>query len=168
MNSVIPHNETKKRNGVWGSRRFMLFIAAIIVLSVAIVAMTNIQQNIASYGNRTPDAIPSVLCVGEEFTYRVQVEIKQSDTVVLLTEDWCKPNTGICPKEFTAPPILHNVLEPVSVDTPATRNVPLDLPPGDWEFRHCNTSITSDRPIDVSCYGVSVTILPKETCKDKP
>lgn len=166
MNSAIPHNETKRRNGVLGSRRFMLFIASIIVLSVAVVAMVSIRHNIAKYGNKAPGATPSSLCQGDKFTYPVHVEIKEPETIVVLTEDWCRRGTNIC--SFAVTPVVHNILEPVIIDTVATRNVPVDLPSGDWQFRHCNASITSDRPIDVSCYGVSVTILPEQACKDKP
>ena len=166
MNSAIPHNGTRKRSNVWGNKRVWLFIALVIVLSIALVAMANIRQNIAQYGDKTPNAIPSTLCAGDKFTYPVHVEIKDPETVVVLTEDWCRVGTNIC--SFDSQPKAHNILDPSVVDSTATRSVPADIPPGDWQFRHCNTSITSGRPIDVTCYGVNVTILPEEACKDKP
>lgn len=168
MNNTLSRGNETERIGILKSKRFFLFIALIIVVSIAIVAMLSIQQNLIEYASKYPIATPSALCPGDSFTYRVQIEVKEPETVVVLTEDWCVPNTNICPRAYVTQPIAHNSLDPAVVDTPATRSVPVEIKPGEWEFRHCNTSITSGKPLDVACYGVAITVLSEEVCKSRP
>ncbi len=168
MSSALSGNGTKRRAKAWESKRALVLIALITVVSIAIVAINSVQQNLIEYANKYPTAIPSALCPGDPFVYRVQVEVKEPETVVVLTEDWCVPGTNICPKAYVAQPIPHNILEPAIVDTPATRSVPAGMEPGEWEFRHCNTSITSNKPLGVACYGVAITVLSEEVCKSRP
>lgn len=163
MNNTFPRD---KANGhrVWENRRLVILSSLMLVAVVGLLGMINIRQSAILYGDIQPRAIPSEVCPGDEFTYQVNIEIKDPDTVVLLTEDWCKLSTNICPREFTYPPVYHNSKEPNVVKTTATRVVPAAVPPGDWEFRHCNTA-TSDKGTSVSCYYVPVTIL---DCSEKP
>lgn len=148
-----PKNGTK----VWESRRFMIFLSLAIIALLALVGMRSIQISSIRYGELYPDPVPPQVCPGAEFSYNVQIEVKNANTVVLLTEDWCTPDTNICPKQFVSAPVYHNAKKPALVDTTATRNVPATMPPGEWELRHCNTAI-SDGGIS-SCYYVPVTVL---------
>lgn len=155
----MSNSLARQGNGtkVWESRRFMIFLSLVIVALLALVGMRSIQTSSIRYGEMYPHPVPPQVCPGAEFTYNVRIEVKNPDTVVLLTEDWCKLNTNICPKEFVTAPVYHNAKEPTLVFTTATRNVPADMPPGEWELRHCNTAI-SDGGIS-SCYYVPMTVL---------
>ena len=156
----MSNSLARPRNGikVWESRRFMIFLSLVIVALLALVGMRSIQISTVQYGDVYPQAVPPQVCPGDEFAYNVQIEIKHPNTVVLLTEDWCVPDTNICPKQFVVAPVYHNAKEPTLVDTTATRNVPTTMPPGEWEMRHCNTA-TSDAGESVSCYYVPITVL---------
>ena len=136
----------------------MIFLSLVIVALLALVGMRSIQTNGIRYGKLNPKAVPPQACPGDSFLYNVHVEVKHPNTVVLLTEDWCKPSTNICPKEFVIAPVYHNAKGPFTVDTSATRYVPTAMPPGEWEFRHCNTA-TSDEGTSVACYYVPLTVL---------
>mgnify|MGYP003382821550 CR=1 FL=1 len=135
----------------------MIFLSLVIVALLALVGMRSIQVSSIRYSELYPKPVPPQVCPGDEFSYNVRIEVKNSNTVVLLTEDWCVPNTNICPKEFTEAPVYHNAKEPTLVDTTATRSVPATMPPGEWEMRHCNTAI-SDGNV-ASCYYIPLTVL---------
>ena len=143
----------------------MIFLSLVIVALLALVGMRSIQTNGIRYGELSPRAVPPQACPGDSFSYNVHVEVKHPNTVVLLTEDWCKFSTNICPKEFVIAPVYHNAKEPAVVDTPATRYVPSTMPPGEWEFRHCNTA-TSNDGTSVSCYYVPLTVLYCDSAQD--
>lgn len=153
-NSLARNGKATK---VWESKRIVVMVSLVLVIAIALVGMTSIRNSNVKYKN-TPVAVPPQLCPGDEFTYRVVVNVKEPDTVIHITEDWCKTSTAICPKEFTTAPVDHNVRYPVLVDTPATRVVPTTMPPGEWTFGHCNTSYRDGELPEVSCYYVPVTV----------
>lgn len=156
MSNTLARN--RKSVKVWESKRIAILVGLVLVIAIAFVGMASIRSSNIKYGN-TPVAVPPVLCPGDEFTYQVIIDIKKPDTVVHITEDWCKTSTLICPKEFTAQPIDHNARYPTRVDTEATRQVPASMPPGEWTFGHCNTSTRDGELPEVSCYYVPVTVL---------
>lgn len=137
----------------------MLLLVAIAAIG-AFLLMQAAPQAI-EYPQRYITATPAVLCPGETFTYLVKIKINQPDSVSRITEGWCYPR-GICPKGMQADPYEVNFLDPYQVSAQATRDIPTDLPPGDWELRHCNTtrySVGNDEPRqDVTCYSVLVTV----------
>lgn len=50
------------------------------------------------------------------------------------------------------------------VTTIATRIVPAELTPGEWQLRHCNET-HSDGLIDVVCYQISIEV--RDDCEAK-
>lgn len=157
MNDSVANESNGLR--VWESKRFVVFFGLIVVAAIAFIGMTNIRKSAVKYQELTPKATPSEVCPGDSFVYMVNLEVKKPNTVVRITEDWCKLNTMICPREFVIPAIDHNARYPVTVSTPATRVVPETMPPGEWQFGHCNTSTTSNSTPTVSCYYVPITVL---------
>lgn len=155
MNDALARNG--KTTKAWESKRFVVLVSLVLVIVIAVVGMTNVHNSDVIYKN-IPVAVPPQLCPGDQFTYRVVVDVEEPDTVIHITEDWCKTSTSICPKEFTTAPVDHNIRYPVLVDTPATRAVPATMPPGEWTFGHCNTATRDGELPSVSCYYVPVTV----------
>jgi len=146
----------------------VLMVLLIVIAAAGVVMLFRVSPQAIEYPQRYITATPKAICLGEAFTYQVSIKINQPDSVSRITEGWCYPR-GICPKEKQADPYEVNFLDTYQVSTTATRNAPIDLPPGDWELRHCNTtrySIGNDEPRqDVACYGVLVTV---KDCEVKP
>lgn len=156
MSNTLVRNGNGKAKA-WESRRLVIFVSLILVIAIAVVGMANIRNSAIKY-NGEPVAVPPQLCPGDSFTYQVRVEVEDPDTVIHITEDWCKTDTAICPKEFTIAPLDHNVQRPVIVDTPAIRSIPVTMPPGEWTFGHCTTATRDGELPSVSCYYVPVTV----------
>lgn len=147
----------KKSTKAWESKRLAILVGLVLVIVIAVIGMTNVRVSAVRYSSE-PVAVPPQLCPGDEFEYRVSLNVKEPNTVVYITEDWCKTSTSICPKEFTVAPIDHNARYPVSIDTLATRSVPTTMPPGEWTLGHCNTATRDGELPSVSCYYVPVTV----------
>lgn len=153
-NSIARNGKDAK---AWESKRLAILTGLVLVILIALIGMTNVRSSSVKYNN-VPVAVPPQLCPGDEFSYRVVVNVEKPDTVIHITEDWCKTSTAICPKEFAIAPVDHNARYPVSVDTPAKRVVPTEMPPGEWAFGHCNTATRDGELPSVSCYYVPVTV----------
>ena len=146
-------------------RRLRVLMVPLVVIALAGVVLTMQRTPQAVlYPQRFITPTPGAVCVGGVFTYPVQISIDKDDAVSRITEGWCRATDGICPREFQSEPTYVNFLGGYSVSTTATRTVPADLPPGDWQFRHCNET-HSDGRIDVTCYAVDVTV---KDCEVKP
>ena len=135
----------------------VLFLALLALAATGLVLAFGAAPQSINYPQRFLTATPAVLCAGENFTYPVNIDIKEGDAVSRITEGWCRASDGICPKGFQADEHYVNFINGYSVSTTATRVVPSDLPPGDWQLRHCNET-HSDATIDVNCYQVAVTV----------
>ena len=156
MNSTLARNG--KSTKVWESKRFIIFVSLVLVIVISLIGMASIRSSAIEYGNKLPVATPNILCAGDSFTYPVRIEISKPDTVVRITEDWHRTGTSIAPKEFVVPPIEYNVQYPVVISTNATRDVPENMPPGEWTFGHCNISTRNGELPEVSCYYVPITV----------
>lgn len=158
---IIKHVERTTQS----TRRLRVIMVLLVVIAAAgAVLLFRAAPNAIEYPQRFITATPGAVCPGEDFVYRVDIKIDETDAVSRITEGWCRASDGICPRAFQSPPVYVNFVEPYSVSTPATRTVPIDLPPGDWQFRHCNET-HSDGQIDVTCYAVNVEI---KNCEVKP
>ena len=157
-----------ERTSTSTKRLRVLMVLLIVIAAAGAVLLFRAAPQAIEYPQKYITATPEAVCLGEAFTYQVSIKINQPDSVSRITEGWCYLK-GICPKGMQAEPYEVNSLDPYQVSTMATRNVPLDLPPGDWELRHCNTtrySIGNDEPrLDVACYGVLVTV---KDCEVQP
>lgn len=137
-------------------------LRVLMVLLVAIAAagaalLFRVAPQAIEYPNRYITPTPAAVCPGETFTYPVSIKIDQSDAVSTITEVWCKASDGICPKAFQSQQSHAIFLEPYSVSTFATRTVPADMPPGDWQLRHSNETHSNGK-ISVVTYQVDVTV----------
>lgn len=144
-----------ERTATSTKRSRALMVVFTIMAGAGLVLLFAAPQAI-KYPQRYITATPSVLCPGDTFTYPVKIKIDNADAVSRITEGWCN-SAGICPRAFQLDPAYVNFVEPYEVSTPATRTVPTDLPPGEWQLRHCNET-HSDGTIDVVCYAVNVTV----------
>lgn len=142
-------------------RWLMVLLSAIAAAGVLL--MVQRYPKAIEYPKRYITATPAAVCPGETFTYPVVISVDETAAVSHITEGWCRVD-GICPKAFQNAPYYVNFLENYSVSTTATRTVPVDLPPGDWQYRHCNET-HSDGTIDVTCYAVNIEV---KDCEVKP
>ena len=145
-------------------RRLVVLTALLLLIAMSglLVLFQNAPQAI-EYPQRYLTPTAAALCPGETLTYPVQIIVDETDAVSHITEGWCAVK-GICPRAFQSDPYYVNFLEGLEVSTTATRTVPADLPPGGWQFRHCNET-HSDGRIDVTCYAVNVEI---KDCEIQP
>lgn len=142
--------------------RVLMVLLAIIAAAGAVLLFRAAPQAI-EYPQRYLTPTPGAVCPGESFTYPVVISVDEDSAVSHITEGWCRID-GICPRAFQSEPYYVNFLGGYAVSTTATRTVPPDLPPGDWQFRHCNET-HSDGQIDVTCYAVNIQVL---DCEVKP
>jgi hypothetical protein len=142
----------------------IIMFLLICITAVGIMLLVQRFPSMIDYNQHTILAIPAAVCPGETFTYPVAIAIKQGEAVSRVSEGWCRAGDGICPRNFAIDPYYINFIAPYSVSTTATRTVPADLPPGDWQLRHCNET-HSDGTINVTCYQVVVTV---KDCEEKP
>lgn len=142
-------------------RRVMLALLALclsVIVGIGLQLWASLRSDrVIDYGARTLTPIPAEVCPGETFTFPVSIDINQGDSVSRITEGWCRVSDGICPRTLQLEPYYVNFVEPYSVRVTATRTVPVDLPPGDWQLRHCNETHASDI-IDVTCWMVPITV----------
>lgn len=139
-------------------RRLLVVVLLLTIVAAAgIATMMERAPQAINYHNPYPLATPAELCPGDTFTYPVQIDIKQGNSISRVTEGWCNRETGICPNALQADPMYYNFIVPYSVNATATRTAPAELTPGSWEFRHCNET-HSDNLINVICYAVEVTV----------
>ena len=134
----------------------VIMLLLFIIASAGFVLLFRAAPQAVEYPQRYLTATPSVLCPGETFTYPVVISVDETDAVSHITEGWCRPD-GVCPRAFQNDPYYVNFLDDLEVSTTATRTVPADLPPGDWQFRHCNETHSTGR-IEVVCYAVNVVV----------
>ena len=142
----------------------VLMVLFVIIAAAGAVLLFRAAPQAIEYPQRYVTATPGAVCPGEAFTYPVRISIDETDAVSRITEGWCRTDDGICPKAFQEGEHYVNFLDGYEVSTTATRTVPADLPPGDWQFRHCNET-HSDGRIDVTCYAVNVTVKDCEATK---
>lgn len=165
MTTLFVYAKSQIADTIRSPRRLnVLFVLMLALAGTGVVLASRMAPQSIEYPERYLTAIPPMLCPGDTFTYPVNIEIKQNDAVSEITEVWCNAETGICPRAFQLPQSHAVFLTPYSVSTAATRTIPADLPPGDWQFRHCNET-HSDATIDVMCYQVAVTV---KDCQVKP
>ena len=143
-------------------RRMMIVILALcllVIVGIGLQLWTSLRSDRAiDYGARTLTPTPAELCPGDAFTFPVSIDINQGDSVSRITEGWCRASDGICSRTFQLEPYYVNFVEPYSVSVTATRTIPSELAPGEWELRHCNTTEASGI-IDVTCWMIPVTVL---------
>jgi hypothetical protein len=142
----------------------VIMLLLLTIAAAGAVMLFRVSPQAIEYPQRFLTPTPGAVCPGEDFVYRVDIKIDETDAVSRITEGWCRVADGICPRAFQSPPVYVNFVEPYSVSTPATRTVPIDLPPGDWQFRHCNETHATGK-IDVVCYAVNIQVL---DCEAKP
>ena len=146
------------------TRRLRVIMVLLVVIAAAgAVLLSRAAPNAIEYPQRYITPTPGAVCAGGVFTYPVAITVDESEAVSRLTEGWCRAD-GVCPRAFQSEPYYVNFLDSLEVSTTATRTVPSDLPPGDWQFRHCNET-HSDGQIDVTCYAVNIQVL---DCEVKP
>lgn len=157
MTALLLHAKCQWHRTLRSPKRLnvLLVLALAIALSGVALAMQAAPQAI-TYPQRFLTATPAVVCPGDTFTYPVTISVGEGDAVSRITEGWCKAD-GICPKVLQGPEVYINFLEAQSVTTPATRIVPADLPPGEWQLRHCNETHSTGQ-IEVVCYQVSIEV----------
>ena len=141
----------------------VLMVLLAIIAAAGAVLLFRVSPNAIEYPQRYITATPAAVCPGETFTYPVVINVDEDSAVSHITEGWCRID-GICPRAFQSEPYYVNFLGDYAVSTTATRTVPVDLPPGVWQFRHCNET-HSDGQIDVTCYAVNVEV---KDCEVKP
>ena len=165
MTALFMYAKGQLRTTLHSPRRLnVLFLVMLALAATGVVLASTMAPQSIQYPQRFLTATPAVLCAGETFTYPVNIDINESDAVSRITEGWCRATDGICPRQFQEDEHYVNFLNGYSVSATATRAVPPDLPPGDWQFRHCNETHSSGL-IDVVCYQVAVTV---KDCQVKP
>ena len=153
-----------ERTSTSTKRLRVLMVLLIVIAAAGAVLLFRAAPQAIEYPQRYLTPTPGAVCPGEAFTYPVVISVDGTDAVSRITEGWCRVDDGICPKAFQEGEHYVNFLDGYKVSTTATRTVPADLPPGDWQFRHCNET-HSDGRIDVTCYAVNVTV---KDCEVKP
>lgn len=143
-------------------RRMMLLLLALCLLLIVAVGFQlwqSLRQDKAlDYERKFLTPTPTAVCPGDKFTFPIDIIIRQPDSISHIAESWCRVKDGICPDKYDAPDKDKPFVEPYEVHTQATRTVPDDMPPGDWQLRHCNETRASGL-LDVTCYAVNVTVL---------
>jgi hypothetical protein len=115
------------------------------------------RQRAIEYDQRFITPTPYEVCIGDEFTYPVDITVERANSVSSVTEGWCRDD-GICPRSLQSPPVSYNFVATYQVSTTARRVVPETLTPGGWELRHCNETHSAGGVFDVACYAVQVTV----------
>lgn len=141
----------------------VLFVLMLGVAGLGVALTVQVAPQSVTYPQRFITATPSAVCPGDTFTYPVAIAVNDGDAVSRITEGWCKGG-GICPKALQDPDVYLNFLEEQDITTPATRTVPAELTPGEWQLRHCNETHTTGQ-INVVCYQVAVTV--RDDCEAK-
>lgn len=142
----------------------ILVLLGLIAAVDVVLLVQHYPSSSIKYGQLTVIATPAAVCPGETFTYPITISIDRGDAVSRVTEGWCRADDGICPISRQVEPYYLNFVNPYSVATEAKRTVPVDMPPGEWQLRHCNET-HSNGTIDVVCYQVAVTV---KDCQVKP
>lgn len=145
------------KRAITPSRLAVFTIAMLFIAASGLVLTFQSAPQAIEYPKRYIQATPAAVCPGETFTFPVVIKIDQSDAVSEITEVWCNADTGICPRAFQSPQSHAVFVDPYSVSTPATRTVPADMPPGDWQLRHSNETHSSGK-ISVVTYQVDVVV----------
>lgn len=162
MNAAIGFVRRQAVRTVHSSRRLTLLVLMLLALAVSGFAVLLTQDpQIVYYPDKDIVSTPAEVCPGEKFTYPIVVAVEQGDAVARVTEGWCRAEDGICPNALQSAPVYFNFTAPYPVKTTATRTVPDELTPGEWQLRHCNETHSSGM-IDVVCYQVVTTV--KEDC----
>lgn len=142
-------------------RRAFVVLLALCLLLVAAVGWQMFhslrQQTAVEYAARLLTANPAAVCAGETFSYDVQINVLQPNSVSRITEGWCRED-GICPRSLQIAPYYVNFIVPYEVSTVAVRTTPETLTPGRWQLRHCNETHAAG-VIDVTCYQVDIEVL---------
>jgi hypothetical protein len=144
-----------------GKRRRMMTVLLVfcllLILAIGIQMWTSLyQQHAVNYGEQFIVPSPAEACPGDVIAFSVDITIERGNSVSRVTEGWCRTGDGICPRVLQEPPVYYNFILPYSTSASARRTIP-DLPPGSWELRHCNTTVTSNFQ-DVTCWQVDVLV----------
>ena len=164
MSALVLHIIKQVERTTQSTRRLRVLMVLLLVIAAAgAVLLFRAAPQAIEYPQRYLTPTPGAVCPGGTFTYPVIISVDETEAVSKITEGWCRPD-GVCPRAFQSDPYYVNFLDGLEVSTTATRTVPTDLPPGDWQFRHCNET-HSDGQIDVTCYAVNVEV---KDCEVKP
>ena len=164
MSALIGYITQQVERTAQSTKRLrVLMVLLAIIAGAGLVLVFRAAPQAIEYPQRFITATPGVVCPGEQFAYPVQINVDETDAVSRITEGWCRVEDGICPRAFQGAEYYVNFLDGYAVSTTATRTVPIDLPPGDWQYRHCNETHSTGR-IEVVCYAVEVTV---EACAAK-
>ena len=146
-----------------GKRRKERILSGMALIAIAVILALTIpklfhQSQIIRYDNNNEwlEATPISMCPGDTFTFPVAIAVEETPAYTRIVESWCRQSDGICPRQFSTTYEIA-LLEPLIVNTVATRAIPSDLPPGDWQLQHINESHVTGK-ITVTGYGVRVTI----------
>lgn len=151
---------------VTSPRRFgFVSLAVLVGVALYFVAAFPVVRNAASVVKyqSTKDVwtviepVDSVLCPGETMNYSVDIGITSAPAVVDIHEAWCVSGRQ-CPREFKLPPDFSIAREPGKLGSFDAQRVVPDLPPGEWEFRHANTSQLDHGKTSLSGYSLFITV----------
>ena len=157
MNALSGYIIEQVERTAQSARRLKALMALMAIIAGAgLVLLFRASPQAIEYPKRYLTPTPAAVCPGETFTYPVVISVDETEAISRITEGWCLPD-GICPRAFQSEPYYVNFLDDLEVSTTATRTVPADLPPGDWQFRHCNETHSGGR-IDVTCYALDVEV----------
>lgn len=136
----------------------LLLFCLLLILAIGAQMWSSLyRQRAIEYDQRVITPSPFEVCVGETFSYPVDITIKHGNSVSRVTEGWCRAD-GICPASLQSPPVSYNFITGYQVSAEARRVVPEALTPGAWELRHCNETHSAGGVFDVACYAVVVTV----------
>lgn len=161
MTALIYFAKRQAERTIRSPRRLNVLVVLLLALAALGMLLAQTAPAAITYPQRTIIATPAVLCPGDTFSYPVRIEVNDGDAVSRITEGWCQPD-GICPKDMQSPEVYLNFLDAQTMATTATRTVPPELTPGDWQLRHCNETHATGL-IEVVCYQVAVTV--KDNCE---
>ena len=151
---------TNNGNGKRRKERILSGIALVVIAVILALTIPQLlhQSQIVRYedSNVWLEATPALVCAGEAFSFPVSLVVEDAPAYTRIVESWCRQSDGICPRQFSTTYEIA-LLEPLIVNTVATRAIPSDLPPGDWQLQHINESHVTGK-ITVTGYGVRVTI----------
>ena len=138
------------------SRLNVLLVLMLGLAGIGLYFAMRAAPQAITYPKRFLVSTPAAVCPGDTFTYPVTITVRDGDVVSRITEGWCRED-GICPNALQAEPVSINSLEEQNFSRNATRTVPAELTPGEWQLRHCNETHSTGL-IDVICYAVDVTV----------
>lgn len=135
----------------------ILAICLLLTMIVTLQIWLSLNQEASiRYQEQRITPVPAELCPGEEFRYPVSISVNRGESLVTISEGWCRAD-GICPRMLQTETYNVNVIEPYFIETMASRRAPEALSPGTWQLRHC-TKAESTNWTAVQCYVVELQI----------